>query len=215
MISFFECAVNLGPLLLFANSTPVAWTSFPTFLVTILVTVACKTTLRLGLAKTSFVRYADSDDTLMRFSSMYVTRKLIQTLLGLLFGFDLLICRAISDLFQAKKAPHAHSVYASRSKGCIEIGAVWNSNLHAGFDKVLGAVGNCVKVSYTDRTVLAFKFAVYVGILGVVNEFFEFCEVTICPRYQKKKKAKKKPKRSTHRLKFFHDHALSLAISPH
>lgn len=137
----------------------------------------------------------------------------IQTLFGLLFGYDLLICRAISDLFQEEKALHAYSVYASRSSGCIEIGAVWNSNLDASFDKVLGGVGDCVKVSYTDRTVLAFDYAVYLGIMGVVNEFFEFCEVTMSQI--SKKKAKKKAKRSIHRLKFFHDHALSLAISPH
>lgn len=99
--SLFECAVNLGPFLLFANSTPVAWTASPTFLVIILMTVACKTTLRLGLAKTSSVRYADSDDTLMRFSSMYVTRKSIQTLVAL-FGCDLLIYRAISEFFHKK-----------------------------------------------------------------------------------------------------------------
>ena len=71
-----------------------------------------------------------------------------------------------------------HPVHTSRAETRVEIWAVRNANIHAGFDKVFRAFGHCAVVADAYRTVLAFVGTFRIGKVGVVNEFFELPEIT-------------------------------------
>lgn len=73
MTSFLALATNLGPFSVLANSTPTALVTSPVWSNMIRVTWAWVATFRLGLLRTSGVRYADSAETRRPFELIYVT----------------------------------------------------------------------------------------------------------------------------------------------